>query len=414
MIKLKLLALATAPIHSNSTIIQILDHDRISKFSFIPPEKIVSTIIDRFSTMGKYPFDLGTINGVAIKGALECKAVPRLNPHYLDIKGFGFEWLQGLGLIPPDDITLSLPQDKQDKIIKIKNTHAELLSALTLPDIDIESLKLATMLNMWLFVVDNFFDSKDCEASGNSNLVSSIFNVFIDSFKGLPIEIPIELSTSGRKEISIFSKGIKEIGEKLREIVSDSILIENVLFGLELYRDGNVHEAMEKESSLGDALVSFDEFMTVRNNAGAVDLVFELAYALRNIHIVKEQRDNLSFRKITNLYKGKICYINDIFSCIKESNEKLDNGNYVLITKGSFQELSMMQAIRFVEDQINKISPGINRETQILTRYLGDDLNIAQAISMQEDWDVGHLVWELATANGRHPKNPIIDANDII
>lgn len=387
--------------------------------SSIPVEMRVELLISQFSQKGEYPYDLGDIDGQRIRGTINCSFPITLNPHFSKNKDYSFNWLQEIGALPKLDSNQASEQEKLgNSLDTLRRTNITLLAALTLPEVSEEGLKLAGDVNAWLFFNDNLFNSRNSPFFKQPVLVKAIFNEYLKAFQGgvtkVPEDVPIEL----KPKIEALIRGIAEIGKRLQTMCS-STLFERVKGGLVKYCSGNIQEARKRSLSNPEYKISITQFNINRDNAGAVDLVFEIMFAILGAEVSDEVLRDVHWSNVRNFAIKHICYFNDIVSAKKEKEEGLKE-NLVLLYE-SQMNISFEKAVKCVEDEINNIVSDIQMQEQLFQESFSETTiqnsnlssqekeNAIKAINAMKTWVIGHVVWELVSFEGRHPKHLVLD-----
>jgi hypothetical protein len=426
-----------------------------------------------------YPFGIVT-KGQTLTNELKCYPSD-INDNFEKIEGEGYRWLQGLGLVPSDqqlkeqksklealkalpELTAEQAMSKRaleidlGKVERIQGTNIDLLAATTLPykSVGSEKLRLASIVNAWLFIVDNMFDSSNSPYKGNRGKTAELFEAFKAALWDGTVTVP-EPPTTGNKDgdaklkvkTEKFIKGIAEIGRKIREIVPE--YLEAIEAGLSLYADGNVKEsASRKRTMSGSKSESSSEssedeaeveeasselaYTQKRQNAGAVDFAMEIAFAICDIKIPKAVRENDSWKQMKLYYIMMICYFNDIKSRDKEESEgQLDENTVLLREIGVRQSMEAFSrsksgeevdqflvtktAVTQVIQQLDKMTKDVGIPEASLFEHFQNDVQtidaIKLAIRVMQYWTSGHVCWETISAiNGRHDGIPMVTAEE--
>ncbi|MBL1262588.1 terpene synthase family protein [Candidatus Methylomicrobium oryzae] len=375
-----------------------------------------------------YPFNLGFIDGVEIKGVCKFFKTPErnifINPNFFGLENYSVQWLHDMNIVPSPTNTHQLSQDLfqqvQSRVAKMQKTNIVLLAAATLPTVEEEALKIASDVNAWLFINDDLLDSRNSDINKNKQLVSEIFDEYLKAIKGEDYALPANLPDNKELIILGLLNGLKNIGERLRAIVDPS-LTKYIYEGFLKYKKGCVTEAgtrtkqadLAKGKSAIDLQISLSLLNATRHYAGSVDFVLEIAFALQNISLTQKEREILEDNHLFRLGKDHICYFNDVLSGIKEKSEGL-NENLVLHYMEINPELTFKAAVDAVMKEVNTCAAEFQikkQEAIICLQASGegrekpvDIAPLSAAIESIENWIEGHVIWEVLSVEGRHPK----------
>ncbi|MGJ0483055.1 MAG: terpene synthase family protein [Methylomicrobium sp.] len=375
-----------------------------------------------------YSFNLGFIDGVEVKGV--CRFVKTserevfINPNFFGLENHSIQWLHDMNIVPDPTNTHHLSQDilqkVQNQVAKMKKTNIVLLAAATLPKVGKEALKIASDVNAWLFINDDLLDARNSDISRNKKLVYEIFDEYLKALKGEEYTLPGALSDNKAPIILGLLAGLHNVGERLRAIVDPS-LIKYVYEGFLKYKKGCVTEAgtRKKQEDLAegkssvDLQISLSLLNSTRHQAGAVDFVFEIAFALQNISLTQKEREILEDNHLARLGKDHICYFNDVLSGSKEKSEGL-NENLVLHYMEINPALTFKTAVDAVMKEVNTCATEFQTKKQeviVSLKESGEEREkpidmapISTAIESIENWMEGHVIWEVLSVEGRHPK----------
>jgi hypothetical protein len=375
-----------------------------------------------------YSFNLGFIDGVEIKGVCKFAKTPErkifINPHFFGLENHSIQWLHDMNIVPNPTNTHQLSQDllqkAQNRVAKMQKTNIVLLAAATLPKVGEDALKIASDVNAWLFINDDLLDVRNSDINTNKKLVSEIFDEYLKALKGEEYALPSTLPDNKELIILGLLKGLQNIGERLRAIIDPS-LTKYVYEGFLKYKKGCVTEAgtRTKQADLaeGKSAIDFQISLSLlngtRQHAGSVDFVFEIAFALQNISLTQKEREILEDNHLFRLGKDHICYFNDILSGSKEKREGL-NENLVLHYMEINPGLTFKAAVDAVIKEVNTCTTEFQTKKQeaIVCLKASDEerekpvdiVPISTAIESIENWIEGHVIWEVLSVEGRHPK----------
>ncbi len=405
--------------------------------SSVPVSRICQEVINQ--SAGNYKFSQN-MDGQRIQGQIECKYPVTLHPLFEKLEGFGYEWVTKL-MVSGQDSKTQKKSGEPDlltarKMLALQKTNISLLGATTLPqDVSENGLKLCVALNAWLFLNDNLFDVKD-SAFRNPSLASAVFALYKlaleekpirNEFKQIENELKVLSLDHWEKimvDIRMLVRGMREIGELLYATVEslDQKVVGQiqsaVMEGLKRYEAGNINESKRRSDTKSASGTSLVTFIENRDNSGAVDFVFEAAFAAANIVVPDLVRANEFFREILNRAKIHICLVNDIFSRNKEKLQGFSENLLIILERNSLPSIAIEQVL----DQIRLTTGDIDSSERKFNEYLGSDsprltageiLAARTAVQVIKNWVVGHIVWELASFEGRHPKDLLIDLSKL-
>ena len=162
-------------------------------------------------------------DGHLVQTSLNCRYPITLNPHFARNEQLGFQWLEKIGYIPDSKAVDQMARtDAQsgrallEKSRRLLSTNITLLAALTIPGADEGGLRLATMVNAWLFAADNEFDSQDSAFSRDPELMESVFDAFERAFDGQKVSVPDRVPLNLTRRVAALLNGIEEIGSSFR------------------------------------------------------------------------------------------------------------------------------------------------------------------------------------------------------
>ncbi len=282
---------------------------------------------------GTYPCEM-VCDNQHLTGQITCSFPAAINPHFDANEDFGFTWLQTMGILPSNERIAALTDLAKtdprmatavEKIDRFKKTNITLLSALTLPTVSESGLQFGAKVNGFLFTVDNEFDKADSVFSGNIDLTQHVFDAFEAAFQtGLPVPTPADLPPEYQAKFTSFIRAMADIGAHANQF--GEAFKSNVFEGLTQYKMGNMAESRGRRprSDSGSRGDSISKFMRKRANAGAVDFVFEVAFALLELSVptMSAERQDV-WVDLKYLYKLHICVFNDIKSRNKENRRDL-------------------------------------------------------------------------------------------
>jgi hypothetical protein len=374
-----------------------------------------------------YSFNLGVIDGVEITGICKFDKTSErnifINPHFFGLENHSIQWLHDMDIVPnptnTPQSTQDLIQNAQNRVIRMKRTNIVLLAAATLPNVGEDALKIASDVNAWLFINDDLLDARNSDINTNKQLVSKIFDEYLKALKGEEYSLPSALPDGKKPIIFGLLKGLKDIGERLRTVVDPS-LTKYVYEGFLKYKKGCLTEAGTRRKQTGLAeeksgifQISLSLLNGTRHHAGAVDFVFEIALALQNITLTEKERDILVDNHLFRLGKDHICYFNDVLSASKEKSEGL-NENFVLHYMEISPSITFKAAVDAVMREVNTCTIEFQTKKQeaiiCLKEYAEEreipvnTASISNAIESIENWVEGHVIWEVLSVEGRHPK----------
>jgi hypothetical protein len=401
--------------------------EKLCKFSV---KELALTAIEQFRD-GRIPFEM-ICDGELVKGQLFCPYPVKLNPHFEENELFGFQWLQKIGYLPSraviEKIMAATDENSREaahKIRTLQKTNITLLAALTLPDADEGGLRLAVMVDAWLFVTDNEFDNKNSPFSKDPALMQQVFEAFKDSFEGRESETPSIVPECLRDRVAALIRGIGDIGNAFR--IYRPHHIDRIAFGLERYRLGNENEsrsraaAMAKSSS--EAQVNSVEppkknpsiraLVQKRDNAGAVELVLEAAEAVESILSRDIYRAGL-WQQFRELVVFHICGANDIPSREKEKTAGLLEN--LMIHYENLHHLTPQKAANAVATELDSVISELEEIEKAICKQAAQQklpaqimMEIDRKLAVMKTWLAGHILWEAISFEGRHEKLPCID-----
>jgi len=366
---------------------------------------------------GTYPCEM-VCDNQHLTGQITCSFPAALNPHFDANENFGFAWLQTMGILPSNDhIDALMASAKTDpkkaaaveKIDRFKKTNITLLSALTLPTVSEPGLQFGAKVNGFLFTVDNEFDKVDSVFSGNIDLTQHVFEAFEAAFQtGRPVPTPADLPPESQAKFTSFIRAMADIGAHANQF--GEAFKRNIFEGLTQYKMGNMAESRVRRprSDSGSHGDSIFRFMQKRANAGAVDFVFEVAFALLELSVPTiSPAQQSAWVDLKHLYKLHICIFNDIKSRNKEKAAGLME-NLMILFEEEFKKANspVCESLNSVTRELDRILEAINTEK---TYFLTHIPALAPLMKAMEDWTVGHIIWELVSFDGRHTALPVVD-----
>ena len=391
----------------------------------------------------------------------------QMNCCYEPFKHYGVQWLQSQKMLPDARVLSELRLKDRSKAEKLEkklfNLYAhdmDMLTAVTVPDVDNESFELNISVNAWLFFMDSMIDKSDSLFHIIPNLTKDYFEFLVNVFM-YPDEVPLfDLTPYFRRshyENCVFSyslylstvSALRDLSETFQHcttaLASISLRMRRmgiskegmamVVDALKSYGLGNILESEEHIDCLvkrrGEEFVEYDvlpkpdirtmfKYYQTRLNAGGVKLVFSVVRACKHLESRPPVNTHLSSKiveildNISDLSTVKICQDNDIFSFDKELLDKqCDNCLFTFHVSHNFSIEQAMETIsRDSNSNMSRIEFLYAKLENILSQSRGELTESQINHYMAEahvyiSWAKGHPVWELATPNGRHRKLPL-------
>jgi 5-epi-alpha-selinene synthase len=303
---------------------------------------------------------------------LYCPFPSKVNKYADILEDYAIEWLLRFNLVRNESI--------YQRFYKAK---FYLIAAGAYPNHSFEDLKIGNDWLTWLFVCDDYCESKEPES------LKFFYKRFVEIFKGAEI-------TSD--DISL-SHALSDIRQRM--IAKSSLKYFHIIVRcFEDYFYGCLLEAKNREQR---TIPDIETYSKIRRLSVAGDLVLAWVEFFDELIIPDDIRKHQTLKEINKHAATILAWCNDIFSCKKEKASG-DFHNLVLVLHYQ-QELCLESAIqRAVEMHNQEIIEMLNLEVSLPSFGEDIDIQVAKYLSGIHIWIRSNLDWSYKTARYHIPE----------
>ncbi|KAK0640015.1 Germacrene A synthase [Lasiodiplodia hormozganensis] len=287
-----------------------------------------------------------------------------------------------------------------------KKADFSLLGAASSPWASYERLRIASLLIVWIFVVDDELDMEDAtlvdDLEASNRYRHDLIELVRDRLGLSKGDTAYESRLASDIGYSHIIQSFTEIGDAIRKaynIEQRQRLFDNIKFYLDMTK-------AEQCSRLGGGIPSPQEYWTFRDGASAVEATLAMIEFLGECKGLPAQVfEDPDMKKIWTLTNVNVSCVNDIFSCKKEmAGLSIANTIPIFYAAATDSEDRLQAATERAVDLIARTISEVDVLTdRLMLRYGSDDPDDETTKELQilidgcKTWCTGNLYWSYET-----------------